>query len=212
MEKVKSTRSELLYRKQQVSLASQGMELLKKKRDALLREFLPIVDETMRLSLQLERATADAQAALAIAKAVDSGVVVKSVSLATKGEILVDISGTHVMGVPIPVIKKAASPIKNELNRGYSVTGVSARVADTATKFEQIIDTMIESADIETRLRRLGEELQKTNRRVNALENIVIPELQEQIKFIYNALDERAREDHYRLKKVKSKIMAKKNK
>lgn len=212
MEKVKSTRSELLYRKQQVSLASQGMELLKKKRDALLREFLPIVDETMRLSLQLERATADAQTALATAKAVDGGVVVQSVSLATKGEILVDITGTHVMGVPIPVIKKAESPIKNELNRGYSITGVSARIADTATKFEEIIDTMIESADIETRLKRLGEELQKTNRRVNALENIVIPELQEQIKFIYSALDERAREDHYRLKKVKSKIMAKKNK
>lgn len=212
MEKVKSTRSELLSRKQQVGLASQGMELLKKKRDALLREFLPIIDETMRLSLQLERATSDAQESLAMAKAVDSGPVVQSVSLATKGEILVDIAGTHVMGVPIPVIKKAESPIKNELNRGYGVTGVSARIGDTASKFEQIIDTMIESADIETRLRRLGEELQKTNRRVNALENIVVPELQEQIKFIYNALDERAREDHYRLKKVKSKIMAKKGK
>lgn len=210
MEKVKSTRSELLSRKQQVGLASQGMELLKKKRDALLREFLPIIDETMRLSLRLERATADAQESLAMSKAVDSGPVVQSVSLATKGEILVDITGTHVMGVPIPVIRKAESPIKNELNRGYSVTGVSARIGDTASKFEQIIDTMIESADIETRLRRLGEELQKTNRRVNALENIVIPELQQQIKFIYSALDERAREDHYRLKKVKSKIMAKK--
>jgi V/A-type H+-transporting ATPase subunit D len=67
---------------------------------------------------------------------------------------------------------------------------------------------MIESADIETRLRRLGEELQKTNRRVNALENTVIPELEEQVKFIFSSLDERAREDHFRLKKVKKKIVA----
>ena len=206
-EKVNPTRSELLYRRQQIRLAEQGMELLKKKRDALLREFLPIIDETMKLSMRLERATADAQQSLALAKAVEGKSVVKSVSFATRGEILVDIFGTHVMGVPIPVIKKSDTALKNELGRGYSITGVSARVDSTAGKFEEIIDIMIQSADIETRLRRLGEELQKTNRRVNALENVVVPELQVQVKFIFSALDERAREDHFRLKKVKKKIM-----
>ncbi len=207
MEKVNPTRSELLYRRQQIRLAVQGMELLKKKRDALLREFLPIIDETMKLSLRLERATADAQEALALAKAVEGKDVLKSVSFATKGEVLVDISGTHVMGVPIPVIRKSTAPVKSELSRGYGITGVGARVGQTAGKFEEIIDIMIQSADIETRLRRLGEELQKTNRRVNALENIVVPELEEQVKFIFSALDERAREDHFRLKKVKKKIL-----
>lgn len=210
MEKVNPTRSELLYRRQQIRLASQGMDLLKKKRDALLREFLPIIDETMRLSLKLERATADAQANLALAKAIEGKTVLASVSFATKGEVLVDISGTHVMGVPIPVIRKAETPIKTELGRGYSITGVSARIDQTASTFEEIVDLMIQSADIETRLRRLGEELRKTNRRVNALENVVLPELQEQVKFIFSALDERAREDHFRLKKVKSKILARK--
>lgn len=208
MENVNPTRSELLYRRQQIKLANQGMDLLKKKRDALLREFLPIIDETMRLSLRLERATADAQAALALAWAVEGKTVLRSVSFATKGEVLVDISGTHVMGVPIPVIRKAETPIKTELARGYSITGVGARIDQTAEKFEEIVDLMIESADIETRLRRLGEELQKTNRRVNALENTVIPELEEQVKFIFSSLDERAREDHFRLKKVKKKIVA----
>jgi V/A-type H+-transporting ATPase subunit D len=208
MENVNPTRSELLYRREQIRLAAQGMDLLKKKRDALLREFLPIIDETMRLSLLLERATADAQAVLALTTAVEGKKVLTSVSLATKGEVLVDISGTHVMGVPIPVIRKAETPIKTELERGYAITGVSARVDQTATKFEEIVDLMIQSADIETRLRRLGEELQKTNRRVNALENVVIPELQEQVKFIFSSLDERAREDHFRLKKVKKKILA----
>ncbi|MDD5447724.1 MAG: V-type ATP synthase subunit D [Actinomycetota bacterium] len=206
MEKVKSTRGELLWRKQQLQLAVQGMELLKKKRDALLREFLPIIDETMKLSLRLERATQEAQGALAMAKAVDGEAAVTSVSFATKGEVHVDITGTHVMGVPIPVIRKAEAPLRNELNRGYSLTGVSARIGYAAKKFEEIVGTMIESADIETRLRRLGEELQKTNRRVNALENVVVPELEEQVKFIYSALDERAREDHFRLKRVKKKI------
>lgn len=210
MEKVNPTRSELLYRRQQIRLAEQGMDLLKKKRDALLREFLPIIDETMKLSIQLERATMDAQATLALAQSIEGRDVLQSVSFATKGEVQVDISGTHVMGVPIPVIRKAATPIKTELKRGYAITGVSSRVDQTASKFEEIVDLMIQSADIETRLRRLGEELQKTNRRVNALENVVVPELKEQVKFIFSALDERAREDHYRLKKVKSKIVKRK--
>ena len=206
-EKVNPTRSELLFRRQHIKLAEQGMDLLKKKRDALLREFLPIIDETMKLSMRLERATADAQQSLALTKAVEGKTVVKSVSFATKGEVLVDIFGTHVMGVPIPVIRKSETPLKTELGRGYSITGVGARIDSTASKFEEIIDIMIQSADIETRLRRLGEELQKTNRRVNALENVVIPELQVQLKFIFSAIDERASEDHFRLKKVKKKIM-----
>ncbi len=212
MERVNPTRSEFLYRRQQIRLATQGMELLKKKRDALLREFLPIIDETMKLALRLERATADAQNALALAKAVEGKDVLMSVGFATKGEVLVDIFGTHVMGVPIPVIRKSTAPVKTELTRGYGITGVSARVDQTAAKFEEIIDVMIQSADIETRLRRLGEELQKTNRRVNALENTVIPELAEQVKFIFRSLDERAREDHFRLKKVKKKIMQRQGK
>jgi len=118
-EKVNPTRSELLYRRQQIKLAEHGMDLLKKKRDALLREFLPIIDETMKLSMRLERATADAQQSLALTKAVEGKSVVKSVGFATKGEVLVDIFGTHVMGVPIQVIRKSEVALKNELGRGY---------------------------------------------------------------------------------------------
>jgi V/A-type H+-transporting ATPase subunit D len=206
MEQCNPTRSELLKRKAHRSLADQGMNLLKKKRDALLREFMPIIDETLRLSLRLERVTADAQYELSMAKAKDGGPEVRSASFAASGEALVDISGTHVMGVPIPVISKGTSPLRNPLRRGYSITGVSARVDSTADKFEEIIDVIIESADIETRLKRLGEELRKTNRRVNALENVVVPGLDEQIRFIEMSLEERAREDIFRLKKVKKTL------
>ncbi len=206
MEQVNPTRSMLLKLKSQRSLAEQGMNLLKKKRDALLREFMPIIDETMRLSLRLERVTADAQYELAMTKAKDGGPAVRSASFASSGEALVDITGTHVMGVPIPVITKGQSPLRNPLKRGYSITGVSTRVDSSADKFEEIIDVIIESADIETRLKRLGEELRKTNRRVNALENIVIPEVGTQIRFIEMSLEERAREDIFRLKKVKKTL------
>lgn len=206
MEQVHPTRSELLKRKASRSLADQGMNLLKRKRDALLREFMPIIDETMRLSLRLERVTMEAQYELSMAKAREGGPVIRSASYASSGEALVDITGTHVMGVPIPVIRKGASSMRSLTKRGYAITGVSSRVDGVADKFEEIIDVIIESADIETRLKRLGEELRKTNRRVNALENIVIPEYAEQIKFINMSLEERAREDIFRLKKVKKAL------
>jgi V/A-type H+/Na+-transporting ATPase subunit D len=206
MEQVHPTRSELLKCKSSRSLADQGMNLLKRKRDALLREFMPIIDETMRLSLRLERVAMEAQFELSMAKAKEGGPVIRSASYASSGEALVDITGTHVMGVPIPVIRKGASSIRPLTKRGYGITGVTSRVDGVADKFEEIIDVIIESADIETRLKRLGEELRKTNRRVNALENIVIPEYAEQIKFINMSLEERAREDIFRLKKVKKAL------
>lgn len=210
MEEVRPTRAELLERREQIKLAEQGMDLLKQKRDALLIEFMGVMDETLRLSEQLQKTVSEAQYSLAVAKAVDGTVALRSAGMATKGEIVVDMTGTKIMGVSVPVVTKGDSPIKTSFTRGYSVTGVSSRVDESADKFERILDVIIEYADIETRLKRLGEEIQKTNRRVNALEQITVPELREQVTYIRQTLDERAREDLFRLKKVKRKIEKKK--
>jgi len=210
MEEVRPTRAELLERKQQIGLAQQGMDLLKQKRDALLIEFMGVMDETLRLSDSLGKTVREAQYSLAVAQAVDGTVALRSAGLATKGEIVVDMTGTKIMGVSVPVVTKGESPVKSSFTRGYSVTGVSSRVDETAEKFEHILDVIIEYADIETRLKRLGEEINKTNRRVNALEQVTVPQLIEQVGYISQTLDERAREDLFRLKKVKKKIEAKK--
>jgi V/A-type H+-transporting ATPase subunit D len=186
------------------------MDLLKQKRDALLIEFMSVMDETLRLSSQLQKTTAEAQYSLAVAKSVDGNVAVRSVGMATKGDISVDMTGTKIMGISVPVVTKGESPVRSSFTRGYSVTGVSSRIDETADKFERILDVIIEYADIETRLKRLGEEIQKTNRRVNALEQITVPGLKEQVAYIRQTLDERAREDLFRLKKVKKKIETKK--
>jgi V/A-type H+-transporting ATPase subunit D len=210
MEEVRPTRSELLERRAQIGLAQQGMDLLKQKRDALLIEFMGVMDETLRLSDSLQKTVREAQYSLAVAQAVDGVVALRSAGLATKGEIVVDMTGTKIMGVSVPVVTKGASPLKSSFTRGYSVTGVSSRVDETAEKFEGILDVIIEYADIETRLKRLGEEINKTNRRVNALEQVTVPALNEQVTYIRQTLDERAREDLFRLKKVKKKIETKK--
>jgi V/A-type H+-transporting ATPase subunit D len=210
MEEVRPTRSELLERRGQIQLAQQGMDLLKQKRDALLIEFMSVMDETLRLSGMLQKATAEAQYSLAVAKSVDGNVSVRSVGMATKGDISVDMTGTKIMGISVPVVTKGESPMRSSFTRGYSITGVSSRIDESADKFERILDVIIEYADIETRLKRLGEEIQKTNRRVNALEQITVPALREQVAYIRQTLDERAREDLFRLKKVKKKIERKK--
>ena len=210
MEEVRPTRSELLERRAQISLAQQGMDLLKKKRDALLIEFMSVMDETLRLSTVLQTTTSEAQYSLAVAQSVDGQVTLRSTSLATKGEITVDMTGTKIMGVSVPVVTKGESPVRTSFTRGYSITGVSSRIDETADKFERVLDVIIEYADTETRLKRVGEEIQKTNRRVNALEQVTVPALQEQVSYIRMTLDERAREDLFRLKKVKKKIERKK--
>jgi V/A-type H+-transporting ATPase subunit D len=210
MEEVRPTRAELLERREQIGLAEQGMDLLKQKRDALLIEFMGVMDETLRLSESLQKSVSEAQYSLAVAKAVDGTVAVRSAGMATKGEIVVDMTGTKIMGVSVPVVTKGESPVRSSFTRGYSVTGVSSRVDESADKFERILDVIIEYADIETRLKRLGEEIQKTNRRVNALEQVTVPQLREQVAYIRQTLDERAREDLFRLKKVKKKIERKK--
>ena len=210
MEEVRPTRAELLERRAQIGLAQQGMDLLKQKRDALLMEFMGVMDETLRLSDSLQRTVSEAQYSLAVAQAVDGVVALRSAGLATKGEVVVDMTGTKIMGVSVPVVTKGESPVKSSFTRGYAVTSVSSRVDETADKFEHILDVIIEYADIETRLKRLGEEINKTNRRVNALEQVTVPALREQVSYISQTLDERAREDLFRLKKVKKKIEAKK--
>ncbi len=210
MEEVRPTRAELLERKQQIALAQQGMDLLKQKRDALLIEFMSVMDETLRLSESLQKTVSEAQYALAVAKAVDGTVTLRSAGLATQGDVVVDMAGTKIMGVAVPVVTKGESPRRTSFTRGYAVTGISSRIDETADKYERILEVIIEYADIETRLKRLGEEINKTNRRVNALEQVTVPALREQVSYISQTLDERAREDLFRLKKVKKKIESKK--
>lgn len=171
-----------------------------------MMEFMKVLDHALRMSNFLQRALAEGQYSLATAQAVDGMVTVKSASFATRANVTASITGTQVMGVPLPVVTKGISPVRNLFSRGYSVTGVSSRISETAEKFEKIVDVIIDNAHIETRLRRLGEEIQKTNRRVNALEHIVVPALKNQVTYIKMTLEERAREDLFRLKKVKKAI------
>jgi V/A-type H+/Na+-transporting ATPase subunit D len=209
-EEINPTRTELLARKNQIALAEQGRDLLSQKRDALIMEFMQIVDAAVDISDRLQEASRQSYFALAVANSVDGSPTLKSVAMATRGEVDVDISGSYIMGVPVANVEKK-SVKRSAIARGYSITGVSSRVSEVAARFEHELDVIIEFAAVETRLKRLGSEIQATRRRVNALDYIVIPQAKEQLRFIEMALEERAREDLFRLKKVKKSINARKS-
>ena len=105
----------------------------------------------------------------------------------------------------MPVIEQK-SVARGPLSRGYSLPGVSSRIDGAAEAFETQVDLIIELATSEMRLRRLAEEVGRTTRRVNALDNVLIPRFEEQRNYVEMVLEERAREDLFRLKRVKVKL------
>lgn len=209
MEQVKPTRMELMRKKSQIKLAEQGRDLLREKMDALIQEFFKILNTVSNSRDELELVSKEADLALMIAQAVDDPVTLKSASFATRKSITVDITGKNIMGVPVPVIEKKRIS-KSMMERGYGIISTSGRIDETAERFEAELDLLIQLAETETAMRRLGSEIQKNRRRVNALEQILIPELRGQAKYIKNAIEEREREDLFRLKKVKSILERKK--
>ncbi len=211
MEQVKPTRMELMRKKSQIKLAEQGRDLLREKMDALIQEFFKILNTVSNSRDELELVSKEADLALMIAQAVDDPVTLKSASFATRKSITVDITGKNIMGVPVPVIEKKRIS-KSMLERGYGIISTSGRIDETAERFEAELDLLIQLAETETAMRRLGSEIQMNRRRVNALEQILIPELKSQAKYIKNAIEEREREDLFRLKKVKSILEKKKKK
>jgi V/A-type H+-transporting ATPase subunit D len=209
MEQANPTRMELIRKNAQIKLAEQGRDLLREKMDALIREFFRIMETVSRSRDDLEGMANVAQQSLLTALATDDPVTVKSASFATKRGLSLDIKGKNIMGVPVPVIEKKRIS-KSVFERGYSIISVSGRIDEAAEKFEGELDLVIGLAETETALKRLGGEIQMTRRRVNALEQVLIPQLKSQAKYIENTIDEREREDLFRLKKVKKIIERKK--
>ena len=110
------------------------------------------------------------------------------------------------MGVVVPEIE-STKVRKNLTDRGYGVLGTTSIIDETATSFEELVEAIIESAEIETTMKRLLDEIESTKRRVNALEFKVIPELSEARNFIKMRLDEMEREELFRLKKIKARTV-----
>lgn len=209
MKTVSATRMELLARKAQISLAKQGYELLEQKRTALMKEFLRIADTVFEHSDILQQTATQARQALARAETIAGSEAVRSAAMASRTDLPLTVSTVNVMGIRVPHIeqKRVSRPVTG---RGYSVVGTSITIDEAASAFEAEVDAIIQLAESELRLTRLATEIQRTSRRLNALDQMLIPRLEAERDYIQMALDERERADHFRLKLVKRALERKK--
>jgi V/A-type H+/Na+-transporting ATPase subunit D len=204
MARISPTRMNLLLKKGQIKIAVEGVKLLKSKRDALIKEFFSVMDTVILSRDELSNVCQEAMNILNLAKALEGEVSLESVALGTTRNLELAIKDKHVWGIPIPEIEDREL-VRAFNARGYNPATVSTRVDETAEAFEKILNQALKIASQETRLKRLGEEIRKTSRRVNALEQILIPILRSEVTFILRTLEERSREDTFRLKRLKGK-------
>lgn len=198
-----ATRTDLLACRAQIALARAGRDLLEDKRNELMKELRRTAERLVDEDDALERAAAGARAALGSAEAFDGPEAVHSAALAAAGDVWVGMRPVNVMGVPLAIIE--APPLRRPAaGRGYALSGTSPRTDHVAERFEEELDAVVRVASAELRLHRLADQIRVTTRRVNALEHVVVPGLEREHRAIRMTLEERERQERFRLKRVKA--------
>ncbi|HIH86528.1 MAG TPA: V-type ATP synthase subunit D [Methanosarcinales archaeon] len=199
---VKPTRSELIELKKKIKLSEGGHKLLKMKRDGLILEFFEILEKAKSIRAELDVQFDVSMEKVNIAKSVEGTVSIKSTAFSFKDTPALEVQSKNVMGVVVPKIESRS--VRKDINdRGYGIIGTSSRIDEAVDAYEVLVEKIILAAEIETTIKKLLDEIEKTKRRVNALEFKVIPELTEARDFIMLRLDEMERENTFRLKRIK---------
>lgn len=203
IEGINPTRMELLKLKDREKLAVKGHSLLKEKRNALIMEFFNILERVQGSRDMVEEKLKEAYADLAKAQITMGDLAVRKASMAVKESVEVDIDSRSIMGVVVPVIESTSTETRTMANRGYGFVDTSVKLDEAAKKFEESIKLIIELGEIEKTIILLAEEIESTKRRVNALEHIIIPRVENTVKYIEMRLEEMERESFVRLKMIK---------
>lgn len=209
---VNPTRMELIKIKERIVLAQKGHKLLKQKRDALILEFFKILKKARDLRGELAKKMAHGYRSLALAETYHTLQQLSKVSLDLRKEIDIDIEVRNVMGVKIPSVSTHMERKHFLSLPTYSVAATSAKIDAAVEDFDEILDMVIKLAETETAMKRLILEIEKTKRRVNALEYVLIPRLEEQKSMIAFRLDEMERDSFVSLKAIKRRLEKEKKK
>lgn len=204
---VNPTRMELTNLKRKLVTATRGHKLLKDKRDELMRQFLDMVKQNKELREKVEQGIAHANKNFVLARAGMSDEVLNTALSAPKQEVSLNVTEKNVMSVDIPVFTvNTRTPDANDIfSYGFAFT--SADLDDAVTSLADILPDMLRLAEVEKSCQLMATEIEKTRRRVNALEYVMIPDYQEKIKYITMKLDENERSTQTRLMKVKDMML-----
>ncbi len=204
---VNPTRMELTRLKARLKTATRGHKLLKDKQDELMRRFIELIKQNKKLRTEVEKELKEAFDEFLLASAVMSPELLEEAVAFPKESISVDIKKKNVMSVHVPVmsfIRKLEGDEGSIYPYGFATT--SSELDDAIRKLYTIMPMLLELAEVEKACQLMADEIEKTRRRVNALEYRTIPELQETIRFIRMKLDENERSTITRLMKVKDMI------
>jgi V/A-type H+-transporting ATPase subunit D len=201
-----ATRTGLLALAAREAGARKGLDLLRSKRKALVRELFEVMDRALLGRERLAESMTRSGQALAAAFAKDGKAEIVSASFPARRDVAVTLEERNVWGVRFPEIRSPGL-VRAADGRGYSPADASAAAGEAARAFEESLEAVFKVVDGEMRLRRIGAEVRRTTRRVNALTEVVIPRLEAGIREIRLALEEREREETYRLKRFKTRAV-----
>lgn len=204
---VNPTRIELTRLKKKLVTAVRGHKLLKDKRDELMRQFLDKVRENKALREEVETALVSANQNFMLARAGMPDEMLNTALLAPKQELTISAGTQNVMSVEIPDFDfKTRTPDQNDMY-SYGFAFTTGDLDDAILSLSEVFPKMLKLAEVEKSCQLMAAEIEKTRRRVNALEHVMIPELQTNIKYITMKLDENERSTQIRLMKVKDMML-----
>lgn len=206
--RVNPTRMELLKLKKRLKVAVRGHKLLKDKFDELMKNFMQLVEENRRLRQSVESALGDSMQGFMMARAVMSKEAVEGAISFPKVKAEITASTKNVMSIEVPVFELKESEVKGGVYP-YGFAQTSGELDLAISSLSANLKELIELAQVEKTVELLAAEIERTRRRVNALEYVMIPQLEEAIKYIAMKLDENERGNTTRLMKIKNMVSAK---
>lgn len=204
---VNPTRMELTNLKRKLTTARRGHKLLKDKRDELMRRFMLLVRENKELRKTVEEKIAAANAHMALARSVMSDEALDIALMVPMQKMSVNIREQNVMSVMIPVFESSFKTADKSDIYPYGYAFTSADLDDAVKSLSDIMPELLRLAEVEKSCQLMASEIEKTRRRVNALEHVMIPQYEETIKYIAMKLDENERSATTRLMKVKDMML-----
>ena len=197
----------LNQQKARLKTASRGHKLLKDKRDELMRQFMDVVRKNRELRTRVEEGLTEAFSALTVASAVMSPEMLEQAILYPRQTVQLDMKLKNVMSVNVPIFDFNTKTADTSDIFPYGFAQTSGELDDALTALSSVFEDMLELAQVEKQMQLMAEEIEKTRRRVNALEYVMIPQCEENIKYITMKLEENDRSSKVRMMKVKDMVL-----
>ena len=203
--KVNPTRMALSELKLRLVTAKRGHKLLKDKQDELMRQFINLIKENKKLRVEVEKELSESFKSFLLASATMSPLFLESAISFPKAKVALEMKLKNIMSVNVPEMKFVKEEMEGSIFP-YGFVQTSAELDDTVVKLQKVLDNLLSLAEIEKSCQLMADEIEKTRRRVNALEYSTIPNLEETVKDIRMKLDENERATITRLMKVKQML------